>query len=493
MLETYKKYVIVFFASALLVFLSIPVLNIIVDPARVLRRDFLNTYGYTWPNLKINTPFLKAAYLIDNQGTFDSVLFGSSRLLGIPLDSLGGNWYKFYYGGGGSVNEHLYNLKVLVSHGIALRNVWLMDEMLSLANLESNKKKYNRRFYPDSVAGLLSFYKFYLFRVPDKDFLDMLRKKRPLVRRKDSWLKWSGVAEPHLKQDRAHEASILNFKVPENSMNGFPWTYDARAVTYIQEAYALCKKNHIQYKFIMNPQHYKHLLLIDLDRIEASKRSLSGAGGFFDFTTLNHYATTNKYWREWWHFLSSVGEQMLKVLNSTEEGVDDFGVFVDVTNVEEHLSKVRKNILEQIPNILLYDKNVFLNESYLKGPILHRESLMRPNLLGKDVSLTGNKAYIKALVHKKEGAFCLGDKVHIPTGKVAILKLLFNSPSESTLTVKCFDDNGAPILTYTKPLRKGKEYAFVPLYGGTLLHDIHIGLEAEGTYEFGSIEVIELL
>jgi len=490
----YKKYTIIILISTFLVVLSIPVLNIIVDPSRVIQRDYCNHYGGRWPNIKRNVPFLRTAYLIDNQGNFDSIMFGSSRLLGMPLNLMGKNWYKFNYGGGGRVNEHLYNLRILIDNDVHLENIWMMDGRLTVTNIENNKKKYNRRYYPDSLEEMFSFYQFYLFRLPDKDFIQMLTGARPLTSEKNSWLiKNNAGVKIYIKENKKHEIEMLNFKVPENRMNVFPGTYNIAAIRYIKEAYNLCKENNIKFKFFLNPYHYKVLLLTDINRVEACKKKLAKEIGFYDFNSLNNYTTNNKYWKEWWHFLPSVGEQMIAVLNSKQTKSENFGIFVDSKNAGAHLDKIRRDIYEKIPGILMYDKNVFLNNSYLKGRVFHEENLSDPNLNEQGILIKGKSRYIEAEVQKKHGTFKIKKKINIPKGKQAVLKLLLKTPTQTMLTVKCLNKRSSDSVNYKKSLRKGEEYAFVPLNGSKSDYNIHISFEHKGIYKVKAIEVIGLL
>ena len=464
-----------FFCTFLVAMLLLPVFNLYVDSSRVLTRD----YAHSYKNRQGNINFLKMAYLLEHRGSYDSLIFGSSRIrYGFNPQHLnavlGGHWYKMEYPGG-VPSDHLYNLGLLLKKGFKPESVILtIDDFDLYSDRAPRQQDYFYRPYPTSISDWIDFYQFYLFKKPtivDRKILmgQLKLKETERIEHPD------GFAHSK-KSDQEHEKHMLSL-LPQG------WNYGSNGdrmdalLDDIQSIISLCDKHGIDLKIMVTPRYYKTLLARDFNLIANFKKRLAAIHPFVDFTTLDALTMDNRNWHDASHFFTNVGKKVALALKDPGRVAGSFGVLVNERNVDAHIQAIQGQIRANMVALMQYDHRIIVHPSLL-GPT---------NYLGGGLAeiIADNHGLVIKELQGKGGvrirAIARNNRIVITNNdfseeQYAILRVRLRSPKrvKRGLIVLTNEGRKKAVARYKQDFVAGYNEFSILLDGGQLAHGVRL-------------------
>ncbi len=329
-------------------------INYIVDDYGIVRDDFSRQFQ------EPNQRFVKIKYLIDHKDRYDSLLFGSSRVLHIDNKKIQtGHYYNMGYSEGLPKN-HLDNIKLLIENGIRIKNVIIaLDDFSYQVNPESHLFDLLRQpHYLVSGKRKVDFYGEYFMNI--KKVSSSLNNYMQFNYRKSD-----GAASPQVTYDIYDSGRVLcttcdsaiesnvekhnndqKFKKPDH----YDGDYLSNTLRDVGELVSLAKEHNIKLIVFINPIHQTTYLDTDLPLFFEFKRQLAEMTDYYDFSGLNTITTNNYYYYETSHYRPMVGDMILNRIFGYSQVVvpDDFGVLVNRRNVTEHLRRLHRQITSSL-------------------------------------------------------------------------------------------------------------------------------------------------
>lgn len=330
-----KRYPLILIIVALLLTLSLPILNYISDPWRVFHKD----YGHAYKGTGANLSYLKVAYLQEHPKKYDTLLFGSSRNFVINEAAVSNKSYNMAYTFG-VAGTHLHNLKTIIK-SVKLKSVWIgINDFEIWKDPNDFYTDLQRRPYPLDFYELISFYKFYLLANIRHEQVEILTGKRPLEK--------SGriIRDERVKNYKKAKVPTYNKKraIELNKMAALLLQYNDKdyridkTIEEIQEIKKLCDNNNIELKLFYYPIFYKTYIYYNQYKIEEFKRKLAHITGFYDFYELSADAFNEMNWYDTGHFLQPLADKIIAEIKANKH-------YIDSSNIEQHLIDVRKLIV----------------------------------------------------------------------------------------------------------------------------------------------------
>ncbi len=356
----YRWFFIFSLTIALIPLLKTPVINGYVDYHRVLHND----YHYTYPGDFENRVYLKARWLLETKGQYDSIIFGSSRVIaGFSWGALGSGWAKHDVSGG-LPKEGLNTLQVLLQNKAPLKEVILtVDDFNIYYQSRQNESDYRYRFYPKTWVERIDLLYFYLFEKVTGKVERALKGETPLQKYENITGDLSGKVTFDSYEE--HEETIKKMDAWDKDM---PFNYEADvegAVKSIVDFVRLCEENDIKVTVLMTPRHYKILYSRDFYDMAQFRLQLAAQVNYWDFTNLKSgYWKDNHLWSETSHFGTELGDLILeRVRGNTPES--SFGMLVNSDNVDDFVKDQYQILAENYLKITSYDSNTYIHDSYL--------------------------------------------------------------------------------------------------------------------------------
>lgn len=338
----FKKWVKSVIGLIVLCIAIIVLVNYIIDPYGILRRDF--TMQFQEPNMN----FVKTKYLL-NGTSFDSLLMGSSRVNFIDVSKISqGRYYNYWYSEG-LPTEHLANVKILLDRGMKIKNIMVgLDDFSYLVDFTTHVSNLLRQPHPLATGkSFITFYSEYFFRL-NKLFSNVKKYLTyNIIKHKGNT---EGIREFDIYESGrmivpAWEDRIIKDPLTHVKDNRFlkPTHYEGdnleKALSDLYKLKRLADNYGIHLIFFINPIHRTTYLDTDLRQFFIFKRRLAEITSYYDFSGLNSITTNNVYYYETSHYRPIVGDMMLKrIFGHPQVGVPrDFGVFVTRNNIEMHL------------------------------------------------------------------------------------------------------------------------------------------------------------
>lgn len=377
MKKALKKLILLIF---LLLVIGSPILyfNIVIDPFGIFDSENI---------LKLpNFICRKLDFIIKNPKKFDSFILGSSRVNYINPEMFPEKNYYNMWTSGGTNNDMLAQLKTLLQYNIKVKNIILgLDEHNYLA--DPNRHNTNLQFlhYPNSIIDKFLFYKKLILSIPDKKII-----KNALSVSFE--INDYGVC-PDTTKNAENRININNsiFKKPY-AFNFYRINIDD-ALLKINEIKNICIENNINLNVFINPRHYVSYLNFDLSLYQKFLKGLSKFVSFYDFSGINSVTINNLNYIETSHYNNHTGRMIIgRIFNMDSiEVPNDFGIFVNNKNIDNHI----KSQLKKVYNFS--DKKLLL-EDYKK--------INNPTKC-KIVSINGKR------INKNKEVYVFGKKIHI--------------------------------------------------------------------------------
>jgi hypothetical protein len=362
----YKRYLLTFFASTILLILVLSAINLSTDQTRVLTGDIEHEYitekGRT---VQANYRYSLMRYLLANKTKYDSLWLGSSRVYDIDIHKMGPTWFRLNFPIG-MPEEHLTHLKILINHGLKLKNVVIaLDDFSFNHAYPFNNIRYQT--YPSSLSETSTNYLYYLLKKPAKHERAILIGKYQLketghpIGNDESIANWSEQKEKKFNSPE-HNRELLNLSIDKKFFSKrLPHT--DKTIKTIKSIKTLCDENNINLTVYINPFHYKSFLAQDVAEKKNYYRKLADQTNFFDFSGLNSVTIDNKNWRELSHFIPPIGDKIINMVKNGSTGIPDFGILVTKSSVEQRLKELEAEIHLSIKSLVSKDSTLLIDRS----------------------------------------------------------------------------------------------------------------------------------
>lgn len=333
-------------------------LNLAVDPYSVLGTSRLK---YTF---QPNERYLKIEYLAQHRNQFDSYLMGSSRIgTTDPHDVqkylLDSHFYNLSVSIG-STHDHLKHLEYLIASGNRPRHLYIgLDVDLGLTDFSHDAHQLLTSLHPD---------------VPGQDKAQS---------RTTYWLEYAASFHPRVTYEKVWKnlfAETPNGYLDLNMAAG-TWSrpsqlariatdqaryireepsfhqHNARIVKNIrgrdnlkamQKIRDICLQHGISLTVFITPHHRAIMDSIDENDYLAWLKGLAAITPFWNFSGYNSITLDDRNYLEASHYLPRIGTlAAARIFNDQKANIPaDFGVLVNASNIESHLTELHKQILQ---------------------------------------------------------------------------------------------------------------------------------------------------
>ena len=342
-----KKWILKYIAISFIFCISIISFNYYEDIYSIFKNDYSEVAH------EPNQNFVKMDFLIKKQHSFDSFIFGSSRVGHInPLGIENGNYYNMTYSEG-LPYEHLSNIKLLIEKKIKIKNILIgLDDFSYEVNPLSHKQQPMRQpHYLTDINSMseLSFYMYYLFKRPSVSDTIKVVKQIVLDTTYPTFnydIYKTGLPLVPLEKVNSIENNIKQHINDKKFMEPTRYVGDRikETIKSIEEIVNLSKKYDFNLLIFINPIHKTTYLDTNFNNFQIFKNELVQLTDYYDFSGLNRITTNNYYYYETSHYRDIAGELIKQRLFKSEN--NNFGIYVSKNNIDEHL----ENLKEQIKN-----------------------------------------------------------------------------------------------------------------------------------------------
>jgi len=334
-----KKWLRIFVVLSFIGVGFIILFNYHVDSYSIFKNDYSKVVS------EPNQNFLKMNFLINKKHTFDSFIFGSSRVGKInPINIKNGNYYNMTYSEGVPL-EHLSNIKLLIKNNIPIKNILIgLDDFSYEVNpLQHKNQPMRQPHYDTDINNMskMSFYMYYLFKIPS--FFDISRLSQQIFLNRvyptynydiyKSRLPLAPKAKnDYIENNREEHINDKKFMQPMR----YTGNRIKETINTIKEIVNLSIKHKFKLIIFINPIHKTTYLDTDFSNFQLFKSELVKLANYYDFSGLNKITTNNYYYYETSHYRDIAGELIKQRLFGLNYD-DDFGAYVTKDNIYEHL------------------------------------------------------------------------------------------------------------------------------------------------------------
>ena len=338
----------------LIAILPVAVYNYALDPYGIFNDTSLNL-GYE-PGYEPNQHYAKMRHLVNDDHSWDSYLFGSSRVGKINPDLISsGNYYNMNYSEG-VPGEHLADIKILLEKGIPVKNVMIgLDNSSYTISPEDHADQIMRHGYDVSFIKRLQFQIKYLCSIPRFSIMKYIRQTMD-----DSMIVFDILGNGMQRLERVDEKIEKNIEAHvkgerfkalgrgpfDNVSEDDHMRLMEDVLRDIAEIVRLSEEHDFNLYIFINPihkfyyvQHSPHVFLM-------FKEKLAGITDYWDFSGFNSITTDNYYYYETSHYRSMVGGMITcRITGCTNAGVPkDFGALIAGDNFSTFISKQKEEL-----------------------------------------------------------------------------------------------------------------------------------------------------
>ena len=345
--------------GCLIILLSI--INYTVDPYGFFRKDL--TKQLVVPNQN----FLKMRYLTRKPHTFNSFVFGSSRVGQIHVQNIhnSGHWYNMTYAAG-IPQDHLINIEYMIKQKMNIKELMIgLDEFSYLIDPKEHAQAWSTRHYsPILGQSEVLFYIQYLLRFPDikvmqTAYREYQKKMHPQRNEQGAFFDdydLYGTGQGTVKEldeeiDRnpvKHNLDPRFFK-PYKTHSDEP-DFSEDSLASLKRIVELSRANGIKLTIFINPIHKTTYMATNREHLFSFKRRLSKICNYYDFSGLNSVTLNNYYYYETSHYRPIVGNMIIQRIFDRNTSYNGFGELVTADTVERHIAKQRDEIRQHESN-----------------------------------------------------------------------------------------------------------------------------------------------
>jgi hypothetical protein len=325
-------------------------LNFIVDPYGLLRKDF--AYQIIEPNKN----FIKIRFITQNPDRYDSFIFGSSRVNNIDVRKIKGyKGYNVHYSGG-LPRDHLDNIRYLLKKGVKIRLILIgLDDFSFREDPDARLRQPLRYPYPPVLnQHPFPYYLRYFFSFHDWEIMrEVLSGYEKKLSQKPgehpAYYEFFDTGQMFFYQvDREIEANPEKHRNDPKFLQHVVRTGNhlKEAIEDLREIVRLAEAHQVRLVLFINPVH-KNVFLDSGDDFDRFKRALSNLSGFYDFSGLNSITTDNFNYYETSHYRRNVGDLVIARIfdDRTIKVPEDFGQWVTAENIDLHLESLRQQVI----------------------------------------------------------------------------------------------------------------------------------------------------
>jgi len=355
-----KLFVKAFFPFSLIIFFLLPGFNYYIDQWRVLHKDYEHQYKEIEPNKN----YLKMSYLLEHKKQYNSIAFGSSRLGNMDLEKYYPNMYNMTYSFG-HIKTHLENLKILLSHNVPIDEILLgVDDFYIFKNPDDFNNDYLRKSYPTNLSEIFEFYKFYLFKKPQKRDIDLFLGLYPMenslyITKPNNMEKHTKIAL-ELSSDKLHTQKMVSNDIFKMQQYISQYRVDD-VIEEIRQFKMLCDEKNIKLTIFFNPTYFVSYLKYNQEKIHDFKKELSNISKFHDFYILSDYTLDENNWFDPIHFTPTIGNDILKSIKDNTHLVDQNSID---SYINESSHFIKKILNKKYP---MFELSPTIDLSKLKG------------------------------------------------------------------------------------------------------------------------------
>ncbi len=366
----YKKFILFFFLISCIVVFTLPVTNLYIDRYRVFNAVINHNYDtYYWRKdgkweFNHNDRIIPMSFLLNKQHTFDSFIFGNSKIGNMDVRQLGSTWYKLNYNSS-NMTEHLHNAKLLLNN-INVENIILTIDLEYFYTLDLSNK-YKKSVYPSDIESWLIFFKKYLLkRLDEKDFNLLLEKDYKLLKKEEYYIRTKANSQALYITNTKHLKKVNNLTGLKYKDSFFNNKNINQVMKMIQELKSLCAQKGTNFTIFFIPFHYKNIFQANPDKINHIKRKLVSIHDFYDFTLPHNYLINNIFWRETFHYTKALNDEIILKIRNKNQTCVNFGTLITKENIDIELKKSYLVAQKLIPKLLKNDKHFFPHYGFTK-------------------------------------------------------------------------------------------------------------------------------
>lgn len=341
--------------------------NYFIDPYGIFNNLCMNL----WYELghEPNQHYAKMRHLINDKHSWDSYLFGASRVGKINPGLIpDGNYYNMNYSEG-LPGEHLVDIKVLLEKGVPVRNIMIgLDNFSYAMRPEDHYGQIMRHPYDALDSKRYIFQIKYLYSVPYIGIINNIRSKNNNYYLINFNIPGNGMQnlervdkkierdiESHLKNERFNETNIVTFgeEIEKKHM-----VIMEETIRDIVEIIKLSERYGFNLYFFINPTGKTYYLQSNPYHFLQFKEKLAQVANYWDFSGFNTITTNNYFWYETAHYRTIVGDLIACKMTGCKniKVPDDFGVFVTKENVNQHIKIEEDRIISYSKKNIKNDK-----------------------------------------------------------------------------------------------------------------------------------------
>lgn len=338
-----SKYILMSFVLCV----SIISFNYYIDKYSIFKDDYSKVLE------EPNQNFIKMNFLINKKHSFNSFIFGSSRVGHInPLNIKNGNYYNMTYSEGLPA-EHLSNIKLLIKNNIPIQNILIgLDDFSYEVNPSQHQNQPMRQLHYDTDINnmsKMSFYMYYLFKIPS--VYDISRVVQQIIFNKiyptfnyDVYKTGLPLVPKSVEDyiENNHDEHIKDQKFLKPSY--YRGNRIKETINTIREIVNLSIKYNFKLIIFINPIHKTTYLDTNFNNFQIFKKELVKFSNYYDFSGLNKITINNYYYYDTSHYRDIIGELIKQRLFGSD--YDDFGVYVSKENIDRHLINLQEEIKE---------------------------------------------------------------------------------------------------------------------------------------------------
>ena len=338
------RFAVTLVITFLLVFLAYPATNFVLDKYGVFQTP---KQGQVTVYNEPNKMFLKTDYVLKHPDKFDSFVFGSSRVGLLDVTKMpGGKFYNMAYSEG-LPKEHLENIKLLLKHGIKIKNIIIgLDDFTYRISPDKHKDEPLRLAHYETSLNDRNWFTHYWY------YLFLKIKWEDLSRYSQRYYQEmfnTGTTQPSEDYERRIDSDIDTYR-KDPKFRQFSHTYvpterTEQTLNELSEIIEICKKNNIKLIFLINPIHHFTYNRTDIAHFLDFKRQLAGITDYWDFSGLNSITLDNGQFYETSHYRLRVGDMILsKIFGDGSKAPADFGHLVTKDNFPLHRARLIKEL-----------------------------------------------------------------------------------------------------------------------------------------------------
>lgn len=366
-----KKFFTMFISVVLIIFATILLLNVLVDPFGLFGDKIYKWDSY---NFTQNPRTAKIGYINKHKGEFNSYIVGSSGCGSIKVDTINkytnDKYYNSFYYGSDLMDS--YNTVKYLSENTEVENIVLGINYNTAMFFDIGDDEINQRMHGKvAEKDVLDFYKTFLFANPQYSLAKIKDAREDSFFQKDFdvFIPETGVYDKSTRdvenignlEDYLNRETYSVFKnYPKEEKKLIELDSFKNCMNDIKK---LCDDKNINLQVIVFPIYWEDFDNYNIDELETFYRDLGGITDFWDFSK-STISTDSRYFYDSTHFRNSVGDMMLAKIYGDDSVYmpEDFGKHVDSSNIDQFILNFKNYELkfddstytDSVPIILLH-------------------------------------------------------------------------------------------------------------------------------------------